>query len=81
MPNGIDTIPYQPIPCTVIDPFTGSGTVPAVARRLGRKWIGIELNREYCDDHIIPRLSEPLFEWAEEQEAEPMIEQGELFTL
>jgi hypothetical protein len=70
-----------PIPCTVIDPFTGSGTVPAVARRLGRKWIGIELNREYCDDHIIPRLSEPLFEWAEEQEAAPMIEQGELFTL
>jgi hypothetical protein len=69
-----------PTPCTVLDPFLGSGTTAATARRLGRNWIGIELSKEYCDDHIIPRLSEPLFEWAEqEREAEAVIEQGELF--
>lgn len=29
---------------TVLDPFTGSGTTPAVAARLGRKGIGVDLN-------------------------------------
>jgi hypothetical protein len=59
--------PFPPIPCTVLDPFLGSGTVADVARQLGRRWIGIELSKSYCDDHIIPRLSEPLLEWAEKQ--------------
>ena len=71
----------EPVPCTVLDPFTGSGTTPAVARQLGRRWVGIELSKKYCDDHIIPRLTEPLFEWAEEQEQEepePKPEQLEL---
>ena len=31
----------------VLDPFLGSGTTGWVAQRLGRKWIGIELNPEY----------------------------------
>lgn len=31
----------------VLDPFFGSGTVGAVAEKLGRNWIGIELNPEY----------------------------------
>ena len=31
----------------VLDPFTGSGTVGAVAVRLGRRFIGTELNPEY----------------------------------
>ncbi len=31
----------------VLDPFMGSGTTAMVAERLGRKWIGIELNPEY----------------------------------
>ena len=33
----------------VLDPFMGSGTTAYVAQRLGRKWIGIELNDEYAD--------------------------------
>lgn len=34
---------------TVLDPFMGSGTTGAVAKRLGRNFIGIEINREYCE--------------------------------
>ena len=33
----------------VLDPFAGSGTVPAVARAMGREAIGIELNPEYAE--------------------------------
>jgi DNA modification methylase len=33
---------------TVLDPFTGSGTVGMVALRHGRKFIGVELNPEYA---------------------------------
>jgi DNA modification methylase len=34
-------------PCTVIDPFFGSGTVGVVAKTLGRDFVGIELNPAY----------------------------------
>ncbi len=32
----------------VLDPFFGTGTTGAVARRLGRKWIGIERDTDYA---------------------------------
>ena len=32
---------------TVLDPFSGSGTTAMVARQLGRKAVGIELNPDY----------------------------------
>ena len=32
----------------ILDPFFGSGTTGAVAKRLGRKWIGIEQNKNYA---------------------------------
>ena len=32
----------------VFDPFLGSGTSAVVARKLGRRFCGVELNREYC---------------------------------
>lgn len=37
-----------PVGGTVLDPFTGSGTVGAVALRHGRKFIGTELNPAYA---------------------------------
>lgn len=33
---------------TVLDPFFGSGTTGAVAKRLGREYVGIDLNERYC---------------------------------
>lgn len=39
---------HDPIPCRVLDPFFGAGTVGLVADRLGRDATGIDLNAEYC---------------------------------
>jgi len=33
----------------VLDMFSGSGTTPYMARKLGRKYIGIDNSKEYCD--------------------------------
>lgn len=38
----------ESIPCTVLDPFAGSGTTGLVANRLGRDFVGIELNPDYA---------------------------------
>jgi adenine-specific DNA-methyltransferase len=39
----------------VLDSFAGSGTTGAVAHKMGRRWIMIELG-EHCHTHVIPRL-------------------------
>lgn len=39
----------------VLDSFLGSGTTAAVAHKMGRKWIGIELGK-HCITHCWPRL-------------------------
>jgi adenine-specific DNA-methyltransferase len=39
----------------VLDSFLGSGTTAAVAQKMGRRWIGIELG-EHCHTHCLPRL-------------------------
>ena len=39
----------------VLDSFAGSGTAGAVAHKMGRRWIMVELG-EHCHTHIIPRL-------------------------
>ena len=39
----------------VLDSFAGSGTTGAVAHKMGRRWIMVELG-EHCHTHILPRL-------------------------
>ncbi|MDR2093129.1 MAG: site-specific DNA-methyltransferase [Azoarcus sp.] len=39
----------------LLDSFAGSGTSGAVAHKMGRRWIMVELG-EHCHTHIIPRL-------------------------
>jgi len=48
-------------PGIVLDPFLGSGTTALVALQMGRRFIGIELNRSYCEmaiKRIKPHLSQ-----------------------
>jgi len=39
----------------ILDSFLGSGTTAAVAHKMKRKWIGVELG-EHCHSHCLPRL-------------------------
>lgn len=34
----------------VLDPFIGSGTTAIACKKLGRKYIGFDINQQYCDD-------------------------------
>lgn len=47
-------------PCIILDPFGGAGTTAVEAVKRNRRVVLIELSQDYCDDHIIPRLSQPL---------------------
>jgi len=39
----------------VLDSFAGSGTTGAVAHKMGRRWIMVELG-EHCETHVAPRM-------------------------
>lgn len=39
----------------VLDSFAGSGTTGAVAHKMGRRWIMVELG-DHCETHVFPRL-------------------------
>ncbi|MFZ5628556.1 MAG: site-specific DNA-methyltransferase [Spirochaetota bacterium] len=43
----------------VLDCFAGSGTTLAVAQKMGRRYIGVEIGK-HADTHIIPRLQKVL---------------------
>lgn len=51
---------------TVLDPFSGSGTTGAVATFEGRRYIGIDLSREYLDLSLRTRFAQPALPWGEE---------------
>lgn len=50
-----------PVGGTVLDPFFGSGTVGVVCDNLGRQFIGIDLNPDYCQ-MAYNRISKPSVE-------------------
>ena len=51
---------------TVLDPFSGSGTTGMVAQRHGRKYVGIDLNRDYLDLSLRTRLQQAALDFPEE---------------
>ena len=52
------------VPGLVLDPFMGSGSVALVAKKLGRDYLGIELNESYIDiaNERLQSIEIPLFE-------------------
>jgi site-specific DNA-methyltransferase (cytosine-N4-specific) len=50
---------------TVLDPFNGSGTTGLVASKHGRKYVGIDLSREYLDLSIETRLAQGTLDFGE----------------
>ena len=46
----------------VLDPFSGSGTTAKMARLMGRRFIGVEINEDYCEI-ARQRLAQKLFEF------------------
>jgi modification methylase len=70
----------------VLDPFFGTGTTGAVARRLGRKWIGIERDKDYAAvarariDKVRP-LPPSSLEIAKGKRGEPRVPFGTIIEL
>lgn len=47
--SGNVPVPPNPVPCTVLDCYCGSGTTGVVATQQGRRFIGIDASAEYCE--------------------------------
>ena len=58
----------EPRPGIVLDPFSGAGTVALVAKKLGRHYIGIELNPAYVEmaKTRINKIPARLCRWVED---------------
>jgi len=48
----------ETVPALVLDPFMGSGTVGMVSAKLGRNYMGIEINPDYIENQAKYRLAE-----------------------
>lgn len=47
----------------VLDPFSGSGTTGMVALKNGRKYVGIDISKDYLDLSLKTRLGQGVLEW------------------
>ena len=71
---------------TILDPFFGTGTTGAVAKRLGRNWIGIERDEDYAKiasariEAVTPLPADAL-EVAKGKRAEPRVPFGTIVEL
>lgn len=45
------------VPCTVLDPFIGSGTTAEVCVTLDRRCVGVDLSEKYLTNNAVPRVS------------------------
>lgn len=54
---------------TVLDPFSGSGTTGLAAQRLGRKYVGIDLNVEYLELSLRTRLANAAIDFGDVSDA------------
>lgn len=48
----------DPVPCRVLDPFSGSGTTPMVANQLGRDGFGMDLSLQYIIENALVRTQQ-----------------------
>jgi len=67
----------------ILDPFFGTGTTGAVARRLGRRWLGIERDEAYARVALeriaaIAPLADDILEVSRSRRAEPRVPFGTL---
>ena len=58
----------------VLDPFNGAGTTSLVADRTGRRYLGIDLSKEYCDTARKRLITESLRDYSAELDAELALE-------
>jgi len=69
---------------TILDPFFGTGTTGAVAKRLGRNFIGIERETDYIKvaqkriDAITPITDEEALSYTQSKRSEPRVAFGSL---
>jgi len=59
---------HEPVPCTVLDPFSGSGTTGVVALDHGRAYVGLDINETYADLAVARLLGEDAPSRADEDE-------------
>lgn len=64
---------------TILDPFMGSGTTGVAAAKLGRKFIGIEIEPKYFDI-AVKRISEAQDQFELFDPVPPAMKQAELFS-
>jgi len=69
------------VPCLVLDPYAGTGTVLQVARHMGRRSIGIELNEDYIEiaKNKIPKTPRCFLRQTKTKQPPETTEQRKLF--